>query len=232
MRIDRTSGRALAALTALLLAAVPSAHAVDSCKVKVDPKTGAIRFSGKNVGSVLLWGDRAAQPSNFFANDDTCIVSGVARNCELGTPGTPEQIVPPDLCTLFVRDLQGASCSVRIKGCTPGARPGVAAAGTAKAGVVAFCSALANDVEILRSFNTVNTSAITIDDGTLSGRCEITFPFNIENRFYSVEPIGIVGSTTFKVDYSVDGNTMTILRQQYLPPVWAGFGGEVSVLIY
>jgi hypothetical protein len=217
-----------------LAAAAPAAHALESCKVKVDKKTGAIQVSAKNVLSVLRWGNSLANASNIFANEDTCVADHQAKKCELGDPGTPEQIVPPELCRVFIKDIGGGqSCSAYIRGCTPGARPGlVAGAGTARAGVVAICTAIADDVRIVRSFNTVNSSAITIDDGALAGRCEITFPFNIENRFYSVEPIDLLTTTTFKVDYTVEGNTLRILRQQYLPPVWSGLGGLVSVLIY
>lgn len=237
MRTVKYAAFLLTALVVCTVALATGAQAVDGCKVKVDAKTGAIQFSGKNVFGVLRWGDSSNFATNSFANNATCVQSGKATRCELGLPGTPDSVTPPELCALFVRDIGGGpSCSVRIKGCTPGVRPGSAAAsapGTAKAGVVAFCSALANDAQILRSFNNVNASAITIDDGTLSGRCSITFPFSLANRYFSVEPVsGIVATTTFKIDYEIDGNTINISTQQYLPPVWGGLGMQVSVLVF
>jgi len=223
------------AVTVFALATVPTAHAADGCKVKIDAKTGAIQFSAKNVHGVLRWGDSLGLAIHPFADAD-CVKSGKATRCELGAPGTADQITPPELCRLFVKDVGGASCSAFIKGCTPGVRPGGAAAsvpGGAKAGVVAFCSPDKDDVRIFRSFNNVNASAITIDDGVLAGRCEITFPFSLEDKFYSVEPVsGIIATSTFKIDYEVNGNTLSISTQQYLPPVWAGLAMQVSVLIF
>ena len=99
--------------------------------------------------------------------------------------------------------------------------------------MVAFCSATASEVKIRRSFNNVNGSAITIDDGVLPGRCEITFPFSLESRYFSVEPVDFISSvTTFKLDYEINGSTLSILTQQYLPPVWGGVAMDVSVLIF
>ncbi len=140
-------GAFLAGLVVSGCVLAPRAHAVDGCKVKVDQKTGVIQFTGKNVLGVLRWGDSANFATNAFANNATCVKSGKATRCELGLPGTADRITPPELCTLFVRDIGGGpSCSAFIKGCTPGVRPSSAAAsapGTAKAGVVAFCSATA-----------------------------------------------------------------------------------------
>lgn len=227
----------LLAAAVALLGAGSDAHALQSCKVKVDPKTGAIQFSAKDVFGVLRWGESLASANRVFANDAACTASHRANKCELGTPGSASQITPPELCRIFVRDIGGGpSCSAYIKGCTPGVRPGgtaAAAPGAAKAGVVAFCSATANDVEIRRSFNNVNASAITIDDGALPGRCEITFPFSLADKYYSVEVVSLVSSTTtFKIDYEIDGNTIKILTQQYLIPAWGGLGLDVSVLIF
>lgn len=226
-----------AVLGAALLLHAPTARAVESCKVKVDPKTGAIQFSAKKVLGILRWGESFGSANRVFANDSECTADHKATKCELGDPGAPSRITPPELCTLFVRDIGGGpSCSAYIKGCTPGVRPGgtaAAAPGAAKAGVVAFCSAVANDVQIRRSFNNVNANAITIDDGALSGRCEITFPFSLADKYYSVEAVSVVSSTTtFKLDYEIDGSTIKILTQQYLPPVWGGLGLDVSILIF
>jgi len=226
-----------AVLGAALLLDAPAARAVESCKVKIDPKTGAVQFSAKDVFGVLRWGESLASANRVFANDPACTANHKANKCELGAPGSASQVTPPELCRIFVRDIGGGpSCSAYIKGCTPGVRPGgtaAAAPGAAKAGVVAFCSAIANDVQIWRSFNNVNASAITIDDGALSGRCEITFPFSLADKYYSVEVVSLVSSTTtFKLDYEIDGNTIKILTQQYLPPVWGGLGLDVSILIF
>jgi hypothetical protein len=226
------------AITTAVLATASGANAVDKCKVKVDSKTGAIQVSASNVGGSLLFGDGPSpfQTTSAFANAATCLDAGKAKKCELGAPGSAEQITPPQLCRLFLRDTSGPGCSAFIKGCTPGVREvpaGPAPAGGAKAGVIAECSFLASEAVITRSFNHVNGSAITINDGVLPGRCEITFPFSLSDKFFSVETVGgPTSGTTFKLDYSVSGSTLSIGTVQYFPPAWVGATETVSVLIF
>jgi hypothetical protein len=224
-------GAALAAI----VAAAPAAHAVEGCKAKVDVNTGAIQVFARKIGGTLRFDDSPVFPNSVFANVASCIKNGSARKCELGAAGTAAQITPPEQCKLFLRDTAGGSCSAYIKGCTPGVRPGgtQTVAGGAKAGVFAFCTATASSVQIRRSFNNVNGSAITIDDGALPGRCEITFPFSLADKYLSVEPTSvIVPTTTYKLDWEIDGSTLRIFIQQYLPPVWSGLGMDVSVLVF
>lgn len=236
MRIARVM--TVIAVNAAVLVAVDCASAADKCKVKVDSKTGAIQVSASSVGGNLLFGDGPGllQANNAFANAATCLAAGKAKKCELGAPGSAEQITPPQLCRIFLRDTSGPGCSAFIKGCTPGVREVPAAppaVGGAKAGVIAFCSAVGSQAEITRSFNHVNASTITISDGVLPGRCEITFPFTLADKFFSVETVGgPTAGTTFKLDYSISGSTLSIGTVQYIPPAWVGLENAVSVLVF
>lgn len=111
-------------LVAAALAAVgmPGAgQAVTKCKVKVDKRDGTILVSASGVSGTLLWGDSAGFETNAFANAGTCVSGDTAKDCQLGAPGSDEQITPPSLCTLFLADGSG-TCAAYIKGCTPGAR--------------------------------------------------------------------------------------------------------------
>lgn len=103
------------------LAATPG-HAVSNCKAKLFKKDGTIRVKADNITGALTWGNEAGSETNTFANAATCIASGAARNCELGAPGSPEQITPPPLCTIYLADDGAQDCSAYIKGCTPGLR--------------------------------------------------------------------------------------------------------------
>lgn len=97
-------------------------RAVDSCKVKVDPKTGTLSVSGRNVTGAVLWGNTAATVTNAFSNAATCVSGGTATKCQLGSSGTPAAVTPPALCTLYLADGGASTCSAFIKGCTPGVR--------------------------------------------------------------------------------------------------------------
>ena len=109
-------------LAASLTMLVPSVvRALDTCKVKVDRRTGTLQVSARNVSGTLLWGRSAGSETNAFSNAATCVSGGTASRCELGAPGSPEQITPPELCTLYLAD-GSESCDVHIRGCTPGVR--------------------------------------------------------------------------------------------------------------
>jgi hypothetical protein len=97
-------------------------HAVLTCTATVNAKTGNIEVGATGVSGPLLWGDRAGSEPNAFANAATCIVSGKAKKCLLAAAGTPQAIIPPDLCFIYVKDA-GAECAAHIKYCTPGPRP-------------------------------------------------------------------------------------------------------------
>ncbi len=98
------------------------AHAVSSCKAKVYKKDGTIRVSGKGIVGALRWGDESGQETNAFDNQATCISGADAKDCELGAPGSAEQITPPRLCRVFLADDGPDACDAYIKGCTPGLR--------------------------------------------------------------------------------------------------------------
>ena len=60
----------------------------------------------------------------------TCVVGSVASACELGGPGTPEQITPPDLCAIHLADDGATPCAAYIMVLhARGADPGAGAAG-------------------------------------------------------------------------------------------------------
>lgn len=107
---------------ASLLATAGTSHAIEGCKVKVDPHDGALLLSARNVAANPRWGFVAGQEATPLANEGACVVAGVAKKCELGAQGTPQRITPPDLCTLYVTDDSASRCAVYIKGCVPGVR--------------------------------------------------------------------------------------------------------------
>jgi hypothetical protein len=108
------------AAAAMLLVAT-SAHAIDSCKVRVDRKTGVITVSASGVSGSLAWGNTAGSVTNQFFNAATCVSGSSASRCELADPSTLEAKTPPAGCTLYLTDAV-APCSMWIAGCSPGAR--------------------------------------------------------------------------------------------------------------
>ena len=116
--------RALLVAATLAVAAThpSSALALEKCKGKINPKDGVILISAKGVAGTLQWGNTAAQTTNNFANSATCLDGDKATKCELGSPGSAQQVTPPELCTVFLEDGLGATCSAFLKGCTPGLR--------------------------------------------------------------------------------------------------------------
>jgi hypothetical protein len=79
----------------------PVVHAVETCKVKLDARTGVINVSATGLSGTLLWGDRPGSATNTFFNAATCISGRTATQCQLGAPGSPEAIIPPDLCMMW-----------------------------------------------------------------------------------------------------------------------------------
>ncbi len=111
----------LSAALAVALACTTPAHALESCKAKI-AKDGAILISAKDVSGVLEWGNTLGQEVNAFGNAGACLDGTTAAKCELGAAGSAQRITPPELCTVFLRDGANATCSVFLKGCTPGVR--------------------------------------------------------------------------------------------------------------
>jgi hypothetical protein len=121
VRMRSLATLAVAIGCAVALGARPAA-AVSGCKAKVFKKDGAILVKADGITGAVRWGGAPGQEVNSFANEATCVAAGAARNCQLGGPGTPEQIMPPELCRIYLADDGVDTCSAYIKGCTPGAR--------------------------------------------------------------------------------------------------------------
>jgi hypothetical protein len=107
-----------------MLSVGPATAQLTHCTATVSTKGGTILVGARNVSGTLLWGNSSGTETNAFNNAGTCI-SGtsvvVARECELGAPGTAAAITPPPLCTLYLKD-NGPECTAYIRGCTPGDR--------------------------------------------------------------------------------------------------------------
>ena len=120
---------------ALVVTLAPSADAVDSCKVKVDKKTGVIAVSAKNiVGSAGWAGESGAMGTPFF-NAGDCLANGAAKKCQIGDPATLAAKTAPAGCTLFVSDDEG-ECDVWVPACSPGLRDAETGAAGAPVGFV------------------------------------------------------------------------------------------------
>lgn len=110
----------LSALLALLVAG--PADAADSCKAKVDKKTGVITFAATNLSGLAGWRDSASEDVSAFYFPG-CVISGDDMvGCPLADPATKQATVPPPSCSVCIEDGTGKDCCARIKGCTPGAR--------------------------------------------------------------------------------------------------------------
>ncbi len=117
----------------LALLALPSAAgAVDKCKVKLDAKNGNLLVSAASVAGALRFGPTADVVSGSFFNASTCLAGGKAKQCLVGDPTTVAARTPPPGCTLYLADDLPSTCSVWIKGCTPGSRELVPAASCAR----------------------------------------------------------------------------------------------------
>ncbi len=116
---------ALISLCWLSLVLLPStSYALDRCKAAVDKGSGGVitvSAAQLDPAGTLLWGDVAGNETNVFDNQATCIAATgtKASKCELGAPGTPEQITPPARCTIYLDDGLSTPCSATLAGCTP-----------------------------------------------------------------------------------------------------------------
>lgn len=114
---------ALAALALAFLAASPlPARAVDSCKVRVDKKTGLITVAATNLSGIPAWRDgNSSELVTFFVAG--CVIDGNdIVSCPLFDPEGSLASIPPPSCTICVEDATGNDCCTRIRGCTPGIR--------------------------------------------------------------------------------------------------------------
>jgi hypothetical protein len=113
-------------LSALVAAAVGlglagPASGVDSCKVRVEKKTGLILVDAAGISGPLSFGGAPGEATTPFFNEGTCIKGAKAKGCTLADPATLAAKTPPEACTLYVDDGL-AECSAWIAGCTPGPR--------------------------------------------------------------------------------------------------------------
>jgi hypothetical protein len=104
-----------------VLASAP-ARALEKCKVKVDAKTGTLQVSASAVTGGLRFGATAGAITDAFFNSATCVGGGKAKQCLLADPASVAAKTPPPGCTLYLADDAASTCSVWIKGCTPGSR--------------------------------------------------------------------------------------------------------------
>lgn len=112
--------RAAAALAAVSIAFASPSLAVEKCKVKVDSHTGVISLSASGVSGTLLWGSESGSEDNAFFNP-SCVSGDMAKGCQLADPATLASKTPPAGCTVHLADAS-SSCSVWIRGCSPGQR--------------------------------------------------------------------------------------------------------------
>jgi hypothetical protein len=107
------------------------------------------------------------------------------------------------------------------------AKQSLAGDGFVKAGVYVDCGNTSS--LIIRSFNNVNTTAITVINGTVPGRCTVDFGFNVSNRYLTATAFGngvprivtyIQGSTDNRLDFFRFDENMN------------GLDGGIMILIY
>lgn len=110
----------LFAIAALALAPLP-ARAIDSCRARIDKKTGVIQVDASGVGGPLLWGSSSGAETNAFFNAGSCVAADKAKRCQLANPASLDSKTAPAGCTLYLND-GVAACSAWISGCSPGAR--------------------------------------------------------------------------------------------------------------
>jgi hypothetical protein len=124
MKVRRRDLFAIGVALALIAGSAVPSLALTACKATVHKPTGVIRVNASDVSGVLMWGEAAGMETNAFTNAGTCLDGTKARKCEIGAPGTPEQVTPPQLCRIYLADgLE--TCSALVLGCTPGVREAV-----------------------------------------------------------------------------------------------------------
>lgn len=202
------------AATAIATFSALSAEALENCKVSVFPSDGTIFVSANGVVGPLLSGPTDADTTHAFSNAVTCVIAQKARQCTLGGPGTPERITPPPLCTLYLRDDgTSATCSVHIKGCTPGVRT------VMDVSARVFNStniAIANDTSTALTFDTERWDT----DGMHSGATPSRLTINTPGKYYIYGHVewGNPG-TGFVVQLSITLNGATILASHREPAI-------------
>jgi len=123
-RTKELSVAAVAVGLAALWAAPSAALDPTKCKAKINAKDGVILVEAKTVSGTLLWGPAAGKEIYaLFDNTGDCF-NPDPKKCQLGAVSTPEQLSPPEGCTVYLKDTGDSStCSAYIKKCVPGRRP-------------------------------------------------------------------------------------------------------------
>jgi hypothetical protein len=113
----------LALFAAFVAAFAPSpAAAIDSCKVRIDKKTGVVSMSATGLSGLIAWRDSASDDYQTF-HLPGCTVDGAnVSGCPLYDPATTTARIPPPSCEVCIGDASGIDCCARLKNCTPGAR--------------------------------------------------------------------------------------------------------------
>jgi hypothetical protein len=107
------------------------------------------------------------------------------------------------------------------------AKQSLAGDGFIKAGVYVDCGNTGS--LIVRSFNNVNTTAITVINGTAPGRCTVDFGFNVSNRYLTATAFG--NGVPRIVTYSL-GSTDNRLDFFRFDENMNGLNGGIMILIY
>jgi hypothetical protein len=107
----------------LLTLRAGSAVAVNSCKARANPKTGAIEVSAVGIVGAPRWSGSPEGIGVSFPDEATCRAGRKLQRCHLGAPGTLAEITPPVECRVCVTDGGAEPCCAFVSGCTPGIRP-------------------------------------------------------------------------------------------------------------
>jgi len=107
------------------------------------------------------------------------------------------------------------------------AKQSLAGAGFVKAGLYVDCGDSAS--LIIRSFNNVNITPLTVINGASVGRCTVDFGFNVSNRYVTAMAFGngVVRIVTY-----VPGSTNNRLDLFRLDQNGNGVNGGIMILIY
>ena len=107
------------------------------------------------------------------------------------------------------------------------AKQSLAGDGFVKAGAYVDCGNSGS--LIIRSFNNVNTTPITIIDGASLGRCTVDFGFNVSNRYISALPFGNASPRTVTFVYGSTDNRLDFFR---FDQTGSGLNGGIMILVY
>jgi hypothetical protein len=163
----------------------------------------------------------------FNSTLDLCALAGAMKGQQLwlgvqvGTDPemTPRQPIYPVPYAYTLRS--GATIEGDIK------QP-LASDGLAKAGV--YINNCGNGVPtIVRSFNNVNNTAITVTAGASAGECTVDLGFDRSGRFYVATPYGTTAPRMVTVAIGADNQKLNFFRHD---ETGAGSTGDIMVLIY